>query len=68
MENNEIQFTNEIMKSVVRNYSYYEVSSNYDYTNNQKTYQQMKDSKIVIISQYKENGNDYFIIGFRNTI
>lgn len=68
LENDEIQFTNEIMKSVVRNYSYYEVSSNYNYKNNQQTYQQMKDSKIVIISQYKENGNDYFIIGFRNTI
>lgn len=68
LENNKINFANNRMKSVVRDYSYLEVSSVFDYENNHETYQQMEDSNIVIINQYKENGNDYFILGFKQTI
>ena len=64
LENNKIGITKNI-ELVIQDYSFLEISSVFDSENNQKTYQLMDESKIIIISEYKENN---FILVFERTI
>ncbi|KAK8834388.1 hypothetical protein M9Y10_019120 [Tritrichomonas musculus] len=63
-----INLKNTRINDLISKYLFITVSSDFTFENNQTTYQQMKDSKIVIINEYKGNDNDYFIIGFKRTI
>ena len=65
LENNKIRITNNNIELVIQDYSFLEISSVFDFENNQKTYQLMDESKIIIISEYKENN---FILVFERTI
>ena len=68
LENNRISIENKRMESVIKNYSFFDISSVFDSENNKETYQRMEESKVIIISEYKEIDRKYFILVFERTM
>ncbi|KAK8840052.1 hypothetical protein M9Y10_030985 [Tritrichomonas musculus] len=73
LKNDEIKFRNSRINDIIKLYSFIQVSDDSNYEMKQEIYQNMKDSKTIMINYYyekeKEDSNDrYFIIGFERTI
>ena len=73
LSNNKIKITNHKLKKVIHGYSFIYISSEIKLETNEKVYQKMKESSIIIIKEYKEKNEEendiqYFIIGFKQTL
>ena len=63
---------NQKMEKVIKDHSFLLITQNFDFNNNQEVYENIKNSSVIIISQYEEenekNDNKYFIFGFKRTL
>lgn len=72
LENNNIKVANIILDQVLKKYTLLQFSENFDISNMRDIYQNMKESKEIIINEFKdENQHEkqtYFVICFKETI
>ena len=62
---------NDELKAIIKNYNFLQISTKIEYLKNQIIFDNMKESKIMMIKYHKEQNNDgdeYFVIGFKNTL
>ena len=59
---------NEKLKKVVDNYTFLEISEKTESELNLNIANNIKESKVIIISHYKENDDFYFVLSFKRTI
>ena len=63
---------NKKIYQIIKQYSFTQISDQFDYIKNQEIYNNLKESAIIIINFYSEQNEkskkSYFFIGFKKTI